>query len=473
VANLPGESFQSLALQLRGRTGLTQRQLALQLGMHSRSIQGWESGANYPKSDSLQALLAISLLAGGFTVGREGTEAAALWAAAARQAPRLRTPFDYVWFADLVLRNIERLQALTDLEPLDATSAAPGSIAFRRRLDWGEAPETDRLHGRVDELETLNDWILSDRCRVIAVLGLGGIGKTVLTARLAEDLAPSFDRLYWRSLRDAPPASEWLAGAIGFVSAHQVAVPDSDAARLAVLLGLLREQRCLIVLDNFETVLQPHRRLGVYREAYEAYGSLVQRLAESRGHSCLVLTSREAPPELGPLEGERGPVRALEMVGLGLDAGQALLEDKRLVGDSDAWRTLIERYAGNALALKIAGESIRQVFDGRIDAFLRAGEPIFGGIRLLLDEQLERLSDLERSTLLWLAVERESVAFEDLVADLGRSADRAAVLEAVAALRRRSLLASRRAHTDGLTLQSLILEYVTALRLRQVPVSPG
>jgi hypothetical protein len=155
------------------------------------------------------------------------------------------------------------------------------------------------------------------------------------------------------------------------------------------------------------------------------------------------------------------------MVGLGLDAGQALLEDKRLVGDSDAWRTLIERYAGNALALKIAGESIRQVFDGRIDAFLRAGEPIFGGIRLLLDEQLERLSDLERSTLLWLAVERESVGFEDLVADLGRSADRAAVLEAVAALRRRSLLlASSRAHTDGLTLQSLILEYVTAMRLR-------
>jgi transcriptional regulator with XRE-family HTH domain len=462
VANLPGETFQGLALQLRGRTGLTQRQLALQLGMHSRSIQGWESGANYPNSDSLQALLATSLAAGGFTVGREGAEAAALWAAAVRQAPRLRMPFDYEWFADLVLRDVERQQREAGRDsPLDATGSAAWAITFRRRLDWGEAPETGRLHGRIDELDTLKDWVLKDHCRVVALLGLGGIGKTVLTARLADDLAPSFDRLFWRSLRDAPPASEWLAGAIEFVSAHQAAVPDGEAARLTLLLGLLREQRCLMVLDNFETVLAPRQRLGEYREGYAAYGSLVQRLAEGRGQSCLLLTSREAPPELGPLEGEQAPVRVLEMAGLSIDAGQALLDDKQLVGESADWRTLIERYEGNALALKIAGESIRQVFGGKIDTFLRAGEPIFGDIRRLLDEQVDRLSDLEQSTLIWLAVERESVGFEELVADLGPSADRAAVLEAVQALRRRSLLASRRGHTDGLTLQSVVLEYVT------------
>jgi WD40 repeat protein/transcriptional regulator with XRE-family HTH domain len=458
----PGETFQGLALQVRGRTGLTQRELAGHLGMHSRSIQGWESGANYPNFESLQAFLAVSLEAGGFTVGHEASEAAALWAAAVRQAPRLRTPFDSAWFAGLVVRNVVRLErAGKAYELAESVVELNDSNAGRSRQDWGEAPEAARLHGRIVELERMKGWVAADRCRVVAVLGLGGAGKTMLTARLAEDLAPHFDRLYWRSLRDAPPATEWLSGAIGFISAHQAAVPEGEAARLALLLELLRQQRCLLILDNFDTLLLPRQRQGSYGQGYAAYGTLLQRLGESRGDSCLLLTSREAPPELGPLEGGQAAVRVLELGGLSVEEGQALLYDKGLVGDSAAWTALIESYAGNGLALKIAGESIRQVFDGNIDAFLRQGEPVFGGIRRMLDEQVDRLSNLEQSTLSWLAVERESIGFEDLVADLGPAVDRAAVLEAVAALRRRSLLIGHRAQTHGLTLHAVVLEYVT------------
>src|SRR5260370_33342162 len=34
--------------------------------------------------------------------------------------------------------------------------------------------------GRSRELATLRDWVLQDRCRLTAVLGMGGIGKTAL-----------------------------------------------------------------------------------------------------------------------------------------------------------------------------------------------------------------------------------------------------------------------------------------------------
>jgi DNA-binding transcriptional regulator YiaG len=44
----PGESFRGLVLQLRGRTKLTQRELARRLGVHVHSVQGWEAGASYP-----------------------------------------------------------------------------------------------------------------------------------------------------------------------------------------------------------------------------------------------------------------------------------------------------------------------------------------------------------------------------------------------------------------------------------------
>jgi hypothetical protein len=40
---------------------------------------------------------------------------------------------------------------------------------------------------------------------------------------LAQSVAPAFERVYWRSLRNAPPVNEWLAGAIGFLSDQQSA----------------------------------------------------------------------------------------------------------------------------------------------------------------------------------------------------------------------------------------------------------
>ena len=54
-AGQEGESFQGLVLRYRGRTGLTQREVAQPLGAHVRSIQVWESGVSYPSSASLRS----------------------------------------------------------------------------------------------------------------------------------------------------------------------------------------------------------------------------------------------------------------------------------------------------------------------------------------------------------------------------------------------------------------------------------
>src|SRR5262249_45257967 len=121
--------------------------------------------------------------------------------------------------------------------------------------DWGEAPDVPLLQGRAGELATLRGWVREQHCRVVEVLGVGGIGRASLAARLAQDLAPEFGVLYWRSLRNAPPPDEWLAGAIAAVSLGQAVPPEGFDARLRLLLGLLRAQRSLLVLDNLETVL--------------------------------------------------------------------------------------------------------------------------------------------------------------------------------------------------------------------------
>jgi hypothetical protein len=82
--------------------------------------------------------------------------------------------------------------------------------------------------------------VLNERSRLIALLGIGGIGKTALAARLAQHLAPRFQRIYWRSLGDAPPVAEWQAGAIGFLSDQRLIAPEAEAAQRAALLQLLQ-----------------------------------------------------------------------------------------------------------------------------------------------------------------------------------------------------------------------------------------
>ena len=143
--------------------------------------------------------------------------------------------------------------------------------------------------------------MLADRCRLVVVLGLGGIGKTTLTARLAQEVAPHFEAFCWRSLRNAPQVEDWLAAAIRALSPFQAALPSDLGARLGLLLELLRQQRALLVLDNLETILQPGEPEMRYRPGYEGYGAVLRLLGESVHQGCLLVTGREEPPGLAPL----------------------------------------------------------------------------------------------------------------------------------------------------------------------------
>jgi WD40 repeat protein/predicted ATPase/transcriptional regulator with XRE-family HTH domain/Tfp pilus assembly protein PilF len=452
-------------LLLRGRSGLTQRALAALLGVSRHALQKWEAGEGYPSAPNLQALIALHVRRGVLTAGGEAEEARALWAALRREAGPRTPPFDDAWFA--TLRPAAAVPAPAPPVPAGVPAAGPPPDRWQA---WGEAPDVAAFQGRAVEREVLGRWLGPERCRLVAVLGLGGIGKTALATHSARELAPQFAGLCWRSLRNAPAPEDWLGAAIGVLAPAPPALPPDLPGRLGLLLAVLRERRCLLVLDNLETVLEPGASPARYRVGYEGYGLLLQRLGETSHQSCAVVTSREEPPELGPLQGAGAHVRVLRLGGLGPEDSRALLQDKGLDGDDAAWQALIEHYGGNPLALKVVGQFIAEVMGGSVAAFQEyvtaTSSTVFGSIRRLLDEQVDRLSTLERTLLSWMAIECEPVGVAVLATDLGPGVPRGDVVEAVEALRRRSLLEQSTGGT--FTLQQAVLEHTTTRLVARV-----
>src|SRR5205085_11966952 len=141
--------------------------------------------------------------------------------------------------------------------------------------DWGEAPHVNNVYGREKELEELERWIINDRCQMVAVLGIGGMGKTTVVGALADHLKDEFEYIFWRSLQHAPPLGNILEKCILFLSSQQrVDLPKETDKQISLFIEYLRVHRCLLVLDNVESILQTGDRAGYYRDGYEGYGEL-------------------------------------------------------------------------------------------------------------------------------------------------------------------------------------------------------
>ena len=337
-------------------------------------------------------------------------------------------------------------------------SSTSNAIAI---VDSGDMPAVTNLLGRETELSRLSTWISppshQSPAQLVSILGMGGVGKTCLAAAMVQAMMSDFQIVIWRSVKNAPVFKDLLRDLITIVSQH-----TAQSIDLLTLLHYLRASRCLIVLDNLETLLERDRP-GFFLPQHQNYEALFQLIADTEHQSCLVLTSREKPAAIATLAGRQKGVQTLQLEGL--SPSSALPFVQSLHGEEKLKLQLVQHYGGNPLALNILVTSIQDLFGGEIKPFLDCEVILFNGVRRLFDEQFNRLSEPEKQIMVWLAVDRDWVSIPQLANHLVPSLPTHRLLEYLETLRWRSLIE----RSEGkFSLQPLISEYVTDTLIHQI-----
>lgn len=389
-------------------------------------------------------------------------------------------------------------------------------IFGRKRSDVENVPDITDFVGREREIATLTEWIDGRECRVVEMVAGGGAGKSALAARVRDLLKNNFQYVFWRTLENAPPLvnvaprESVLEECLRFLSNHLIErLPATVDERIELLLTYLRQHRCLLVLDNFETIMQRGEQSDRFEDGYEAYGTLIERVARSDHQSCLLMTTRRQPRVMTQLEARTARVRSLALKGLSVgarrnepldllrtrldhQAGSTLdsaagssywdqlttlaaqwrREDSTFPGLERRWAEISDFYGGNPLELRlVAGRLRTELQRGSQGDFSLLRQPEQQGLPEvddLLTEQIDPLPESERALLYWLAIRREGVTSEELDAALVtpvRSGETAAAL--------RRLLDRSLAEGIGgnrYTLQPVILEFMTRRLVEQVCV---
>jgi WD40 repeat protein len=334
--------------------------------------------------------------------------------------------------------------------PLPTIELAPR----RHQIDWvetmlgtsGYTNEASPFYGREVECCQLYRWLVVDRCRLVTILGMGGMGKTTIAIELVRKLQPAeidrnrsvkaddgkdFTHIIWRSLLNAPLLKELLPELIhhliGTSTARGLplvttAISHTVTAQIELLLAFCQQHRCAIVLDNCESIFQGGAQVGRYRAGYADYGELFDTLGRMNHQSCLVLTSREKPTEVGRVEGVNAKVRTLTLAGVDATAGQQIFADRGCLPIAPlAWAEIDRYYGGNPLAFQLVAAAVKEVADGDVSEilpYLRSERFSFTDIHNLLEQQWERLTPAEQQVMYWLAISREPMSLADLEAAL-------------------------------------------------------
>lgn len=335
----------------------------------------------------------------------------------------------------------------------------------------GQLPDISSFYGRAQDLADLEELVTKQRC--ISLIGVPGIGKSALAAKLITELSiksqSRFDYFFWKSVSHAPIVRDLVAELIEQIQTvnPSLTLPECTQARITVLIKQLQSRRCLLVLDEFDALFQKNN----FEQRLE-YETFFRRLLEDQHQSCLLLTGRVFPNEFDSLIRAKRSIQYLKIKGLDTDAAMQLLAAQGLTNPQKC-HDLIKTYSGNPLELETVGERINYFFGGSTEIFFENQTTFVSSeLEAMLDKMFSQvLSKIQRQIMIYLANEiasnSQSISFFKLLTNINHrhkiSLSTSELVKALEKLERLSLLESIKhpiTKEITFTLQPVIKKYI-------------
>lgn len=274
--------------------------------------------------------------------------------------------------------------------------------------DLSEMPDLGAFYDRTPELETLTTWILQEQCRLIGITGISGIGKTALTVQLVQQIKDEFEYVIWCDFDSSPTLAEFQSNLIRIISQSEQLDLSANNQKFLPLIKYLQKYRCLVILDNIQNLFISGELAGKYKPEYEDYRTLFKQIKELHHQSCVVLIGWEQPRIITEVKSENSLIRTLRLTGLDVLAAREIFRDNGLT-EIDHWDAIIQRYQGNPFWLKSIANLMQDLGEYEIEVLLNNSLLLPEDVKESLQQQCDRLSEIEKQVLSLLAKENHPV----------------------------------------------------------------
>uniref|UniRef100_UPI00403F163D tetratricopeptide repeat protein n=1 Tax=Microcoleus sp. OTE_8_concoct_300 TaxID=2964710 RepID=UPI00403F163D len=268
--------------------------------------------------------------------------------------------------------------------------------------------------------------------KVLAIIGQGGMGKTSLAVKLLEALGVNWQKsvsqkgeilpggdyecaMYFEAKEGTSfddVAGFLLSEGLGIQAAEVLKTADE---KIAKIMAGLQQTRCLLVLDNLESILHPAVEAGnpdilaaaqVHRAISRDWGKLLNALVYQQHQSQTILTSREVPADLAHtrypgLAPDSELVHIEVLPGVDLAAGVEILQRKLSDTLADL-QWISQRVEGHVFLLT----QLAALGKGKPGFLRKHPEWVTKNAKPMLREQLARQSAAARDLLRRMCVLR-------------------------------------------------------------------
>jgi predicted ATPase/DNA-binding SARP family transcriptional activator len=369
-------------------------ELRVRIALHT--AEAYEYAGDYWGPELNRAARMRSLIEGGVTVLSEAT------AMLVREG--LPGDMELVDLGSHQLRDLGRPENVFQLRPAGSPLAAlPGAIPPPGGLP---APLTETL-GRTADCEAVSTLLRQDPVRLVTLTGPGGVGKTQLALEVGRRLSADFPDGTWFVSLAATARPEHVASAIA--QALGTTTQRSETPKAAIE-RFLAQKRALMVVDNFEHVVQAAALVNDLLAACPTLTVLVTSREALRieGEQRYPVAPLQLPPEApGPAEVEEAAAGAL-FVARARSHNRAF---RLTLANAGAVADICRRLDGLPLAIELAAARMSLIDAEQLNTRLAQALDVLGsGPRDAPDRQRTLRATIDWSHHLLSASEAEAYA---------------------------------------------------------------